>query len=106
MVHPKWTGSSFWFFLAQALVITFEDFVVARGKQLGMRDTFWIRLVGYVWTFAWFVYTTPWFIDWAVKAGQAKDKVVPFSVVSPFLDYLTASMGLNVKAWIATQCAL
>ncbi|KIP09829.1 hypothetical protein PHLGIDRAFT_22648 [Phlebiopsis gigantea 11061_1 CR5-6] len=83
MVHPKYTGCSFWFFPSQAVAITLEDFVVARAKQLGIRDASWTRLVGYAWTFAWFAYTTPWFIDWAVKSGQAREKLLPFSIINP-----------------------
>lgn len=106
MVHTKWAGGSFWFFSAQAFAITFEDLIIARGKQLGLRDTLWPRLVGYVWTFAWFVYITPWWLDWLVKMGLGRDKVIPFSVVSPILDYLNVSSGLDVKAWLAAQFTL
>lgn len=106
MVHPKYTGCSFWFFPPQAIAITLEDFVIARAKRLGVRDASWTRLVGYTWTFAWFAYTTPWYIDWAVKSGQAKDKLVPFSVVSPSLDFLAYATGIDVKGWVIAQCVL
>lgn len=106
MADRKWTGSSFWFFPAQAFAITLEDFVVDRGKALGVQDTRWVRLVGYVWTAAWFTYSTPWFVDWAVKAGLARGEVVPVSAVRPLLDFLSVFVGFDVTAWLIRQCAL
>ncbi|GJE93178.1 membrane bound O-acyl transferase family-domain-containing protein [Phanerochaete sordida] len=88
MVDPKWTGSSFLFFPLQAMAITAEDFVIALGKRLGIRDTLWVRLAGYTWTLAWFTCSVPIFIDWAVQAGLARDRLTELSVVRPAVSSL------------------
>lgn len=107
MVHPKWTGSSFWFFPVQAVAITAEDFVIARGRGLGIRDTRWTRLVGYLWTAGWLTYSVPWFIDWAVKAGLARDRLAfQPSVVRPALEALYRATGVDVAQWVMSQCTI
>ncbi|GJE93177.1 membrane bound O-acyl transferase family-domain-containing protein [Phanerochaete sordida] len=107
MVHPKWTGSSFWFFPAQAAAIMLEDAVIARARERGLRDTRWERTVGYLWTVSWLTYSVPWFVDWAVAAGLARDRL-PFQphVVRPVLAALARATGLDVAQWVTAQCAI
>ncbi|EKM57183.1 uncharacterized protein PHACADRAFT_119470 [Phanerochaete carnosa HHB-10118-sp] len=108
MVDPKWTGCSFWFFPAQAAAITIEDFVVALGKRLGLRDSPWVRLIGYIWTVFWFSYSVPTFIDWAVQAGLGRDKLTErsLSVVRPIADGLSDATGFDIAHRVASQCSV
>lgn len=105
MVDPQWTGSSYWFFLHQAIAITLEDAVLALGKRAGIRDGWWVRMVGYAWTFAWFTYSTPFFIDWSIKAGLGSHRVFPVSMVKAALRYVAATTGFDVLARVAEFCA-
>jgi len=45
------------FFLAQAVAIMVEDHVVEVGRRWGLRETWYWRAVGYVWTVGWFSYS-------------------------------------------------
>lgn len=107
MVHPRWAGASFWFFPAQAAAITFEDAVIAQGAARGLRDTRWTRIIGYVWTAAWLVYTASWFTSFAARAGLAREHL-PYHlpVMRPLLDDLAGATGFNVTEWIVSQCAI
>ncbi|KZO97794.1 hypothetical protein CALVIDRAFT_456784, partial [Calocera viscosa TUFC12733] len=57
------------FFLLQATVIALEDFVVAFGKRMGIKDSWWVRLLGYVWVAVWMVVLTPVRTEPLIKAG-------------------------------------
>lgn len=107
MVHPRWAGASIWFFPAQAAAITFEDAVIAQGAARGLRDTRWTRIIGYVWTAAWLVYTASWFTSFAARAGLAREHL-PYHlpVMRPLLDDLAGATGFNVTEWIVSQCAI
>ena len=104
MVDPKWTGCSFWFFPAQAIAITAEDYVISVGKRLGIRENLWTCLLGYSWTIAWFSFSAPIFLDWAVKAGLGKDKLTEWSVVQMALDEIADWTGIDVMGWVVTKC--
>ncbi|KAK7012864.1 acetyltransferase sirH [Favolaschia claudopus] len=56
------------FFLAQAVVITLEDGLVAVGKKLHLTSGWW-RVIGYAWVVAWLSISTPVWIDQQVAAG-------------------------------------
>lgn len=101
MVHPKWAGASFWFFPAQVAAITLEDFVIIHGKRLSARDAPWVRSVGYLWTAAWFTYSAPLFIDWAVQAGLARDRLLGPVIVRSLVDALAPALGCdNILAMV------
>jgi hypothetical protein len=106
MVHPYWTGSSYWFFLYQAFAVTFEDAVIAAGKRLGIKETWMTKLVGYAWTIGWFTYTTPFFIDWSIAAGLGSHRLFRGSLVKPVLRIMGDKTGIDILGWIAQKCAL
>ena len=93
MVGRRYLGSSLPFFLWQPFAITVEDTVIAFVLKLNpkLAQSTWPRMLGYVWTFVWFSWTTPWFIDWALHAGTGRAEAVPFSVVGPVLERLTGN---------------
>ncbi|KAA1478061.1 hypothetical protein DENSPDRAFT_829531 [Dentipellis sp. KUC8613] len=80
MVDPALLGSSFPFFIYQAVAITAEDAVVGLGKRMGVRESHATRLLGYVWTFTWFSWSTAGYIDWSIGAGTGVAEALPFSV--------------------------
>ena len=105
MVDPRLTGSSFMFFLWQPCAITFEDGVIALGKRVGLEENWVWRFLGYIWTTAWFTYSTPRFVDWAVAAGLGRHLLFRGTVARPVLQYVTEKMGVDVLGWVATKCA-
>lgn len=107
MVDPYWTGSSYWFFLYNALAITLEDFVISVGKRVGVRDSWTVRMLGYAWTVAWLTYAVPYYADWMIAAGLGYHRVFPRSlVVKPVLGYIARVTGVDVLGWITQQCML
>lgn len=106
MVDRRWTGSSYWYFLAQAAVITLEDAVVALGRRVGIRDSRAARGLGYAWTVAWLMYVTPFYIDWAVQAGLGTHRVFKGSVVKPVLRWVAEATGFDVMTWFTELCTL
>ena len=43
----------------------------------------WVKVIGYVWTFAFLVWSTPaWFYPSAARATADAQKMVPFSIVN------------------------
>ena len=105
MVHPYWTGSSYWFFLYNVLAITAEDLVIRMSRQMGIRDSRMARMLGYAWTISWFTYATPWFEDWAMVAGLGSNRAFPGSAVRPALGYVAQVTGVDVLAWLVRLCA-
>ncbi|KAH9209069.1 membrane bound O-acyl transferase family-domain-containing protein [Leptodontidium sp. 2 PMI_412] len=53
IVSPKFGWGMFWAMPAYAAIITLEDFVLYCGNTLGIPDCYFVRGVGYVWTFYW-----------------------------------------------------
>ena len=106
MLDPIWTGNSLPFFIYQATFITLEDFLIAKGRQLGFRDGKIIRIIGYAWTFGWLLYSPPWMYDWHLQAGMGRHRVVKFSVLTPALRFLAKATGVDVLRWIAEKCAI
>ncbi|KZT19948.1 hypothetical protein NEOLEDRAFT_1076747 [Neolentinus lepideus HHB14362 ss-1] len=82
MVGGQYIGSTFPFFIAQAVIITVEDMVIRMGKRVGIRVP---QLMGYLWVFAWFMLSRAWYIQWAVDAGMGKKQPFTFSMVQPLL---------------------
>ncbi|TFY59551.1 hypothetical protein EVG20_g7751 [Dentipellis fragilis] len=80
MVNPALIGSSFPFFIYQAIAITAEDTVIALGKRMGMRESRATRVLGYGCTFAWLSWSTAGYIDWSIGAGVGLVEALPFSV--------------------------
>lgn len=82
MVGKEFFGSTFLFFPLQAVIITVEDVVMALFKRLGVnKQTPLIRIIGYLWVFFWFYYSTPLFLDWGLKAGMNSGGMLPFSII-------------------------
>jgi len=75
MVEKRMVYRSFKFFLLQATIVTFEDFVICIGKWLLRRgkielekpDELWagvvVRVIGYCWVTLWASLTFPIFLD-------------------------------------------
>ena len=100
MVDPKYAGKSVPFFLWQVVAITFEDFVIHVGKRYGVKEARWTHVVGWLWTFLWFCYSTPIFIDWAFAAGAAQHEPFKFSVVQPVMNHLSTLTGVDILGLI------
>lgn len=75
-------GRSPSFFMAQAVAITVEDGVVALGKRLGVRESPVTRTLGRVWTYAWFVVSTPLLLQVITGHGRPLDPTLPVSPVT------------------------
>lgn len=63
------------FFMSQPLAIVAEDLVVWIWKQIGLagKDPRLERLVGYIWTFAWFSFNLELYVGGLVQARVMKD---------------------------------
>lgn len=62
-------GGALKFFLTQALLITFEEFIIAIGRRAGAKDTQAWRLLGYAWVQLWFAFSLPWLLQPQISAG-------------------------------------
>ena len=62
-------GGALKFFLAQPLLITFEDFIIAQGKRAGLTESRALRALGLVWVQLWFTICVPWWIQPQISAG-------------------------------------
>ncbi|KZT51254.1 hypothetical protein CALCODRAFT_443354 [Calocera cornea HHB12733] len=70
------------FFVLQAVVITLEDFLVALGTRWGIKDSWRVRALGYVWVAGWIVLLTPVRTEPLIRAGFFdKGEERAFSVV-------------------------
>ncbi|THH16561.1 hypothetical protein EW146_g4108 [Bondarzewia mesenterica] len=82
MVGWKYFGSSMPFFILQALAITAEGGVIAFYRKSGVQlSPTLARLIGYAWVFVWFSFSCPIYIDWSLKAGVGRSKLLPISLV-------------------------
>lgn len=102
----RFLGNSFPFFMAQAAFITVEDAVVALGTRVGVNETRWMRTLGYAWTFAWLVYSTPFLNDWHLRAGMGRHRVFGFEIVGPGVEWVGALLGVDVLEWVRESCAV
>jgi len=83
MVEKRMVCRSFKFFFLQAVIITFEDFVIYIAKRwfcrrgielkLGAADDSWVgavfRVIGYCWVTLWATFTFPVFLDGLSAVG-------------------------------------
>ena len=106
MLHPKWVGYSFPFFIYHAALITLEDFLISIGARLGIWESLFTRAIGYLWTYTWLIYATPWLNDWHLQAGMGSHRVFRFSMVMRLLEWIDTTYGVDVLSWVASQCAL
>ena len=108
MVDPsgKLFGASFPLFFSQALAITFEDAVVRLVRHRGFKVPLVLaRAVGYIWVITWLCISTPWQINWTLRAGLNYSEHIPVSLVNHIMPSLgvmaerLAAMGpLGMKA--------
>ena len=99
----SYIGVTFPFFLWQAVAITVEDFVIDAGRKRGIQETYLLRVLGYVWTATWMVYTNVWFIAGALEYGVGSHRVFHQSIVHPLLEIINKQSGLDVKSWITAK---
>lgn len=84
-----------------------EDLILAVGRRYHcVRERQWVRFMGYVWTFGWLLYSTPWFNDWHLRAGMGRHRLFRFSLVRPALEGIKTVVGIDVLQWLAERCAM
>jgi hypothetical protein len=82
------------FFLSQALAITFEDFVIASAKRAGLKQSNkFLRRLGYIWVYCWFVYSLPSWMDFEISSGAYQQGGMKFSLI----------LGLYRGKWYAQR---
>lgn len=71
LVHiPPSNGGALQFFLMQAVAITFEDGVISLAARAGLKHSNrWLRRLGYLWVYCWFVYSLPPWVDFLMSLG-------------------------------------
>jgi hypothetical protein len=96
-VGMQYFGSSFWFFIAQAVAITAEDAVIgiARRATIKMPASL-AHAIGYIWVFIWFSLSCPWFLNWQVAAGLGLSEAVPVAPVRYAVGMLNETMGIDL----------
>jgi hypothetical protein len=95
IVHTPWPSTgAFRFFLSQAVAITFEEIVIALAARAGLkRSNAFLRSMGLVWVYCWFVYSlTPWY-DFLMSSGAYEHGGTKLSLI----------MGLYQGKWIAER---
>ena len=85
LILQKWAGHSMKFYLLQAVAITCEDMVIALAARIGFssRPNFFLKLMGFVWVFAWFTYSLPVWLDENIHVG-------------------TMDGGWNISSWVSS----
>jgi hypothetical protein len=65
VIYQRWTGHSVGFFLLQAVAITCEDVIIALAARAGFssKPNCFVKIMGFVWVFAWFTYSLPMWLD-------------------------------------------
>ena len=88
MVNHDLFGSSFPFFIYQAVAITAEDAVIGATRMMELRIPQRLaHFVGYVWVILWMNLSLPYYIDWSLRAGIVDVNRVPFSMLNLALTY-------------------
>lgn len=83
MVNSNLFGSSFPFFLSQAVAITVEDAVIGAARMMQLRIPQRLaHIVGYAWVLFWMNLSFPWYMDWGFRAGIVDANRVPFSLLN------------------------
>ena len=100
MVDPtgKLFGASFPFLFSQAFAITFEDAVLTFVRHRGFKVPLVLaRAVGYMWVITWLCISTPWQINWTLRAGMTRSHHIPVSLI----DHIIPSLGLTGERFAA-----
>ncbi|KAL1747000.1 membrane bound O-acyl transferase family-domain-containing protein [Schizophyllum fasciatum] len=74
-------GTSFVFFMGQAVIITVEDFVIALARKAGVRASAATRTLGRLYVLAWLCVSLPVLTDPILSSGRPLVASLPFSVV-------------------------
>lgn len=78
---PDSSGANNWrqatFFLIQPIAISFEDFVIYLGKKAGIKKSWKTKLLGRVWTFAWFTYSLRFIVAFHYGALIMEIPIIP-----------------------------
>lgn len=70
LLLKRWNaGGSLFFFCAQPVAIQLEDMVIDAGKRLGVKSSPALKLVGFAWVAAWFLYVFPIWFDPMASVG-------------------------------------
>jgi Membrane bound O-acyl transferase family len=74
-LYQKWGGHSMEFFLLQAVAITCEDIIISLAARAGLssKPNLFYKFIGFVWTFGWFTYSLPMWLDGMIHAGMMDD---------------------------------
>ena len=95
MVNPTFFGSSFLFFMSQAVAISAEDAVIGAVRMLQLRIPQRVaHIFGYAWVLFWMNLSCPWYIDWSLKAGVIDADRVPFSLITLALRNTDAAVAI------------
>ncbi len=110
-------GASMPFFLSQAVVITFEDALIAAARRLGVGPAInlktkrkqtprrWGHVLGYIWVFVRFSYSLRLHV-WRATAASFVPEEVPFSIVqtlAPTFLWVSIFQGLSRFALTETD---
>lgn len=83
VVNPMLFGTSFPFFIAQAVAISLEDAAIGVARRIGLQSRYpahlW-RMLGYAWVVLWFSVSAPWFIAASLRVGALSP--VSFSLIA------------------------
>jgi hypothetical protein len=94
MVGMQYLGSSFTFFLAQAVAITVEDAVIGQARRAGIgKPTSLTPIIGYTWVFIWFSFSMPWYLNWQIAAGLGLSEAVSFSPIRRAVGMVNETMN-------------
>jgi Membrane bound O-acyl transferase family len=79
---PPSNAGALRFFASQAVAIHFEDVVIALAARAGLKHpNAFLRRVGYVWVYCWFVYSlAPW-VDSQVSSGTYEHACMKLSLI-------------------------
>ena len=89
------------FFLWQALAITVEDFVIASASSLGMKESIWTHITGWLWVTVWLSFSLDWYLGWTYLAGTGQQPADGPLLVQPALEILGPLVGVDILGWIA-----
>lgn len=96
MISRNLFGSSFPFFISQAVAITVEDAAIGAARMVQLRiPQLLAHTIGYAWVLFWMNLSLPWYIDWSLRAGVVDVNRVPFSL----LDLALSNPDIAVAAF-------
>ena len=101
MVGMQYLGTSFPFFLAQAVAITVEDAVIGLARRAGIAPPSYLtRVVGYAWVFIWFSISAPWLLNWQIAAGLGLSEAMPVSPVRHAARMLNETIKIDIVPYL------